>query len=57
MSEFFNMGGYWAFVWPSYAITAVVLGAVFISSRRLLKSRRRELDALQKSLDEKDESR
>jgi heme exporter protein D len=62
MSEFLNMGGYGAFVWPSYIITALVLGAVFISSRRLLKSRKRELDALQKSLgqeslDEKDESR
>ena len=25
MSEFFQMGGYAAFVWPSYALTAMVL--------------------------------
>ena len=25
MAEFFHMGGYAAFVWPSYAIAAVVL--------------------------------
>ena len=25
MAEFFQMGGYAAFVWPSYALTAVVL--------------------------------
>ena len=25
MAEFFQMGGYAAFVWPSYALTGVVL--------------------------------
>ncbi len=25
MAEFFNMGGYAAFVWPSYALAAAVL--------------------------------
>ncbi len=25
MAEFFNMGGYAAFVWPSYGLAAVVL--------------------------------
>ncbi len=59
MNKFLDMGGYGAFVWPSYIITALVLAAVFIFSRRLLKSRERELAALQKSLglkslDEKD---
>ncbi len=61
MNKFLDMGGYGAFVWPSYIITALVLAAVFIFSRRLLKSRERELAALQKSLglkspDEKDKS-
>lgn len=56
MNEFLNMGGYGAFVWPSYIITALVLAAVFIFSHRLLKSRERELDALQKSLDKEDKS-
>ncbi len=54
MNKFFDMGGYGAFVWPSYIITALVLAAVFVFSRRLLKSRERELADLQKSLDEKD---
>lgn len=27
MSEFFAMGGYGAFVWPSYLASVVVLGA------------------------------
>ncbi len=53
MNKFLDMGGYGAFVWPSYAITALVLAAVFIFSRRLLKSRERELDDLQKSLGQK----
>lgn len=56
MNKFFDMGGYGAFVWPSYIITALVLAAVFIFSRRLLKSRERELDALRKSLDKKDKN-
>ena len=34
MSEFFAMGGYAGYVWPSYAATIVVLGAaIFLSVR------------------------
>ena len=32
MSEFFAMGGYAAFVWPCYAVSILVLGAMIIQS-------------------------
>lgn len=47
MSEFFDMGGYAAFVWPSYAVTAVVLVILVAASWLGLKSRRRTLETLQ----------
>jgi len=34
MAEFFHMGGYAAFVWPSYAIVAVVLWLNWYLPRR-----------------------
>ena len=35
MSEFFAMGGYAAFVWPSFALTAIVMGAnLYLAKRR-----------------------
>ena len=49
MAEFFHMGGYAAFVWPSYAIVAVVLWLNWYLPRkqheqalRQLKRRRRD---------------
>lgn len=48
MSQFFEMGGYAAFVWPAYAITAAVLvGLLIVTIRRLAQNRRRvaELEA------------
>jgi heme exporter protein D len=34
MNEFFSMGGYAGYVWPSYAVTALVLAlAIFLSVR------------------------
>jgi heme exporter protein CcmD len=36
MSEFFDMGGYAAFVWPSYAITLVVIVLNIVWARGLL---------------------
>ncbi|MCR9255566.1 MAG: heme exporter protein CcmD [Alphaproteobacteria bacterium] len=38
MNAFFDMGGYAAFVWPSYAVTAV--GLVFLIATTLLRQRR-----------------
>ena len=39
MSEFLNMGGYAAFVWPAFIITAIVMIANLVVARRLLASR------------------
>ncbi len=40
MREFFDMGGYAAFVWPAYAVTlAVVVLNVFWARRALERSR------------------
>lgn len=48
MSEFLDMGGYAAYVWPSYAISAVVLIGMLIASLRTTKARRQALDALER---------
>jgi heme exporter protein D len=36
MSEFFAMGGYAAYVWPAYAISAAALIALAIASWRAM---------------------
>jgi heme exporter protein CcmD len=39
MKEFFDMGGYAAFVWPAYAITFIVVGLnVFWAQRSLARA-------------------
>jgi len=35
MSDFLHMGGYAVFVWPCFALTAVVLGWNVLAARRL----------------------
>lgn len=47
MSEFFAMGGYGAFVWSSYAISAVILIALLVTSVRRLNKIERELVPLE----------
>lgn len=44
MSEFFAMGGYAAYIWPSYGVAAVLLAGLWIASVRALKAREAELD-------------
>ena len=46
VSAFLDMGGYAAFVWPSYAITAVVLVGMLVASLRWLRSTEAALAAL-----------
>jgi len=46
MTEFFAMGGYAGYVWGSYLLTALVLSLLFFGSRRTLKRRQRELEAM-----------
>ena len=40
MSEFLHMGGYSAFVWPSFALAAVVIAWNVLAARRLLAAAR-----------------
>lgn len=42
LGEFLDMGGYAAFVWPSYAITLVVLALNIVWARRRLMQAREE---------------
>ncbi|MGH8210305.1 MAG: heme exporter protein CcmD [Steroidobacteraceae bacterium] len=41
-AEFFDMGGYAAYVWPSYALTLIVLALNIVWARRLLARSRQE---------------
>ena len=42
MTEFFNMGGYAAYVWPSYGLTLAVIILNIVWARRLLTRSREE---------------
>ncbi len=42
LSEFFDMGGYAAYVWPSYALTFAVVVLNIVWARRLLAKSREE---------------
>jgi heme exporter protein D len=43
VSEFFDMGGYAAYVWPSYALTFIVVVLNIVWARRLLAKSREEV--------------
>jgi heme exporter protein D len=42
VSEFFDMGGYAAYVWPSYVLTLAVVVLNIVWARRLLAKSRDE---------------
>jgi heme exporter protein D len=42
MSDFLNMGGYAAYVWPSYGLTLVIIVLNIVWARRLLARSREE---------------
>jgi heme exporter protein D len=44
MSEYFAMGGYAAFIWPSYGVAAVLLVVLFVLSARRLQAAECALD-------------
>lgn len=46
ITAFFAMGGYAGFVWTAFGTTALVLGALFLTSRRALKTREATLAGL-----------
>jgi len=39
---FLDMGGYWPYVWPSYAVTLAVMALNVIWARQLLQRSRKE---------------
>jgi len=43
MAEFLEMGGYGAFIWPSYGAVALVLLGLWIASRRFVTTTEAEL--------------
>lgn len=47
MAEFFLMGGYAAFVWPSYGLAAIVFIGVIWQSLADLKAQKRLADKLE----------
>ncbi|MDP6786839.1 MAG: heme exporter protein CcmD [Rhodospirillales bacterium] len=47
ITSFFHMGGYGAYVWPSFVITLVVLGALFAHSLSFLRAGETALKELQ----------
>ncbi|MGQ9364753.1 heme exporter protein CcmD [Azospirillum sp. ST 5-10] len=49
MTEFFDMGGYAAYVWPSYGVTALVLIGLLAASLKGLRGREATLKALEGS--------
>lgn len=46
LSSFLDMGGYGAFVWPSFGLSALLLVGIFVISVRSLKANRVALAAL-----------
>jgi len=46
MAEFFSMGGYGAYVWPSYVMTAVIMAVLLIVSMRSLRATQTAFDRL-----------
>ncbi len=51
------MGGYAAYVWSAFAITAVVMGGLLAVSLRRLRAREAELEALRAARAEAVEAR
>jgi heme exporter protein D len=45
--QYLAMGGYAAFVWPAYAVAAIVLGGLAVQSMRAYRRNMRQLDVLQ----------
>lgn len=49
MAEFFAMGGHAGYVWPAYAVTAVVMIGLFAASLREMWLNEGRLKALQEA--------
>lgn len=49
VTNFLNMGGYAAFVWPALGLTAVILIAMAVSSTRQLRANEAALHAAEQA--------
>jgi heme exporter protein D len=49
LMSFLAMGGYAAYVWPAFGITAFVLAALALASLRSLRAREQVLEGLQRN--------
>jgi len=47
--KFLEMGGYAAYVWPAFGITALVLIVLALASLRSLRTRQQMLEGLQRN--------
>jgi heme exporter protein D len=47
LDAFFAMGGYAAFIWPAYAVTAAIMLGLVIVSLRQWRANRAALEALE----------
>ena len=43
IQSFLEMGSYGSYVWPSYGLSALIMGALVISTLRRLRAREQEL--------------
>ena len=48
MNDFFDMGGYGAFIWPAYLDTFIILGGILAQSVVTMRRRERLADVLRK---------
>ena len=47
MADFFDMGGYAAFVWPAFGLTFLVMAIMVVTTLRRLRANQRELARLE----------
>ncbi|MEH6403300.1 MAG: heme exporter protein CcmD [Sneathiella sp.] len=47
LNEFLDMGGYGAFVWPAYGVSAIILASLIVLSVRHLRMIERELKPIE----------
>ncbi len=52
INEFFDMGGYGAYIWPSYGLTAAVMIVMLVVSLRMLRQNEATLQSLEVSIKE-----
>jgi heme exporter protein D len=50
MNDYLAMGGYAAFVWPAYGLSAIVMIGLVVTAWRTLRARERDLATLRDQL-------